>query len=301
MENLYYSTGQVGRELGVKSNLIRELCDTGMIESVSSNGGHKRIAAGVVEKLRRDGLPDTLRLSSEALLPASTPRRSPFASLETVREDLEGLYVKDQEIHQSIDGLRNIIWYMEQAQDDQPDMRQSAPAPHKRRFSVEARKHIVVAQKKRWAEFLNQKAAAVQETKEPRRKMSTAARRHIAEVQRERWAKFRKQKAAAVLEEKEPPHVMSTAGRKHISRAARKRWAEWQEQKASGTKHSTKTLLGRILEAFKPGKEFRVLDVRKALGLSLVGYVPGLHSTLSRATERGVLVRKSAGLYRRVK
>ena len=40
-------------------------------------------------------------------------------------------------------------------------------------------------------------AAAVKEAKEPRSKMSAAARKHIAEVQRKRWAKWRKQKAAA--------------------------------------------------------------------------------------------------------
>ena len=40
-------------------------------------------------------------------------------------------------------------------------------------------------------------AAAVKEAKQPRRKMSAAAREHIAEVQRKRWAKYRRQKAAA--------------------------------------------------------------------------------------------------------
>ena len=40
-------------------------------------------------------------------------------------------------------------------------------------------------------------AAAVKEAKAPRRSMSAAARKHIAAVQRKRWAKWRKQKAAA--------------------------------------------------------------------------------------------------------
>ena len=40
-------------------------------------------------------------------------------------------------------------------------------------------------------------AAAVKEAKAPRRKMTAAARRHVAEVQRKRWAKYRRQKAAA--------------------------------------------------------------------------------------------------------
>ena len=40
-------------------------------------------------------------------------------------------------------------------------------------------------------------AAAVKEAREPRRKMSAAAREHIAAVQRKRWAKWRKQRAAA--------------------------------------------------------------------------------------------------------
>ena len=40
-------------------------------------------------------------------------------------------------------------------------------------------------------------AAAVKEANTPRRKMRAAARKHIAAVQRKRWAEWRKQKAAA--------------------------------------------------------------------------------------------------------
>ncbi len=40
-------------------------------------------------------------------------------------------------------------------------------------------------------------AATVKEANEPQRKMSVAARKHIAAVQRKRWAKYRRQKAAA--------------------------------------------------------------------------------------------------------
>ena len=67
----------------------------------------------------------------------------------------------------------------------------------KRKISVAARKRIAVAQKKRWAEYRNQKAAAVKEAKAPRRKMSAAGRKRIAAATRKRWAEWRKNKAAA--------------------------------------------------------------------------------------------------------
>ena len=66
--------------------------------------------------------------------------------------------------------------------------------------------------------------------------MSAAARKHIAAVQRERWAEFRKQKAAAVQEAKQPRRKMSAAGRKRIAAATRKRWAEWRKKKAATKK-----------------------------------------------------------------
>jgi hypothetical protein len=64
-------------------------------------------------------------------------------------------------------------------------------------MSAAASKRIGAAQRKRWAEYRNQKAAAVQEAKEPRRKMSAVGRKRIAAATRKRWAEWRKRKAAA--------------------------------------------------------------------------------------------------------
>ena len=47
-------------------------------------------------------------------------------------------------------------------------------------------------------------AAAVKEAKEPRRRMRAAARQRIAVAQKKRWAEYRNQKAAAVKEAKAP-------------------------------------------------------------------------------------------------
>jgi hypothetical protein len=68
MPALFYSTGQVARELGTTQAAIRVLCEKRLIAAETSPGGHWRIPASEVERLKRDGLPPIPRP-----LPSPTP------------------------------------------------------------------------------------------------------------------------------------------------------------------------------------------------------------------------------------
>ena len=61
MEPLFYSTGQAARELGTSLALIRILCENRAIAAETTPGGHWRLPAAVVERLKRDGLPQIPR------------------------------------------------------------------------------------------------------------------------------------------------------------------------------------------------------------------------------------------------
>src|SRR5579872_5484246 len=64
----------------------------------------------------------------------------------------------------------------------------------KRGLNTSARKRIAAAQRKRWAEFHEQRGESVRPKK---RRMSAEGRERIAEATRKRWAQFRADKAAA--------------------------------------------------------------------------------------------------------
>lgn len=57
MERLYYSTGQVARQLGVTLPTVRTLCENRAIVALTTPGGQWRVPAAEVERLKRDGLP----------------------------------------------------------------------------------------------------------------------------------------------------------------------------------------------------------------------------------------------------
>src|SRR5579863_9653492 len=57
MEPLFYSTGQVARQLGTTLAAVRVLCENRAIAAETTPGGHWRVAASEVERLKRDGLP----------------------------------------------------------------------------------------------------------------------------------------------------------------------------------------------------------------------------------------------------
>ncbi|MGB9454975.1 MAG: hypothetical protein WCB12_02965 [Bryobacteraceae bacterium] len=57
MQPLFFSTGQVARQLGTTLANVRALCDAHAIKAETTPGGHLRVAAAEVERLKRDGLP----------------------------------------------------------------------------------------------------------------------------------------------------------------------------------------------------------------------------------------------------
>src|SRR6266852_9784419 len=72
MQPLYYSTGQAARQLGTTLAAIRVLCENRVVAAETTPGGHWRVPASEVERLKRDGLPPVPRpLPTESALPAS--------------------------------------------------------------------------------------------------------------------------------------------------------------------------------------------------------------------------------------
>src|ERR1035437_8097205 len=71
MQPLFYSTGQVARQLGTTLATIRVLCETRVLAAETTPGGHWRVPASEVERLKRDGLPPIPRpLPTESAPPA---------------------------------------------------------------------------------------------------------------------------------------------------------------------------------------------------------------------------------------
>src|ERR1035441_4862204 len=71
MEPLFYSTGQVARQLGTTLATIRILCENRVITAETTPGGHWRVPASAVERLKRDGMPPIPRpLPTESAPPA---------------------------------------------------------------------------------------------------------------------------------------------------------------------------------------------------------------------------------------
>jgi excisionase family DNA binding protein len=71
MRTLFYSTGQVARQLGTTLATVRVLCENRAIAAETTPGGHWRVPASEVERLKRDGLPPMPRpLPTESAPPA---------------------------------------------------------------------------------------------------------------------------------------------------------------------------------------------------------------------------------------
>src|SRR5216684_3459689 len=71
MRTLFYSTGQVARQLGTTLAAIRVLCENRVIAAETTPGGQWRVPASEVERLKRDGLPPIPRpLPTESAPPA---------------------------------------------------------------------------------------------------------------------------------------------------------------------------------------------------------------------------------------
>ena len=71
MPPLFYSTGQAARQLGTTLAAIRVLCENRVVAAETTPGGHWRVPASEVERLKRDGLPPIPRpLPTESAPPA---------------------------------------------------------------------------------------------------------------------------------------------------------------------------------------------------------------------------------------
>ena len=76
----FYSTGQVARELKVTTTTIRKLCDAGAIRASRSSGGHYRIGAAELDRLKHlDGLPPVPRAT---LATSANPGPHPMSKKE---------------------------------------------------------------------------------------------------------------------------------------------------------------------------------------------------------------------------
>src|ERR1700677_3992350 len=74
MERLFYSTGQVARQFGTTLAAVRTLCENRVIAAETSPGGHWRVSASEVERLKRDGLPPIPRpLPNRSTPPPENP------------------------------------------------------------------------------------------------------------------------------------------------------------------------------------------------------------------------------------
>jgi len=87
MPGLFYSTGQVARQLGTTLAAIRVLCEKRLIAAETSPGRHWRVPASEVERLKRDGLPAIPRpLPNPGGLPAASGTSNGHGYSEFVEE-----------------------------------------------------------------------------------------------------------------------------------------------------------------------------------------------------------------------
>jgi excisionase family DNA binding protein len=72
MEDRFYSTGQVGHQLGLTQAAVRKLCENGLIAAEMTPGGQWRVPLAEVERFKREGVPPIPRTLPVALRPAAT-------------------------------------------------------------------------------------------------------------------------------------------------------------------------------------------------------------------------------------
>ena len=99
MDDVYYSTGQAARELGITQAKVRILCETEAIDSTRTAGGQRRIAREEVERLKRDGLPSIPRPLPEPDRVAARPAvRSRYGGVELLAEPSETVIESAEEV-----------------------------------------------------------------------------------------------------------------------------------------------------------------------------------------------------------
>jgi excisionase family DNA binding protein len=87
MPGLFYSTGQVARQLGTTAAAVRVLCENRAIAAETSPGGHWRVPASEVERFKREGLPPIPRpLPNPSAPPAENGAANGHAYADLVEE-----------------------------------------------------------------------------------------------------------------------------------------------------------------------------------------------------------------------
>jgi excisionase family DNA binding protein len=57
MYQLFYTTGQAAKVLGVTQHIVRRLAGAGLLKAEASGGGHLRIPGNEIDRLKREGIP----------------------------------------------------------------------------------------------------------------------------------------------------------------------------------------------------------------------------------------------------
>ena len=156
MEPLFFSTGQVARELAITQARVRDLCRNGAIEAETTAGGQFRISREVVDRLRRDGVPDTPRPMPNAeqaltVIPPPVRRSRPAllsAPSDVVIESSEALVCLQNEL-QSL-ALRQqkeeqLDWFRERERQGAERARQRLEAEQRRQaqFAADQRRETL--------------------------------------------------------------------------------------------------------------------------------------------------------------
>jgi hypothetical protein len=259
-----------------------------------------------------------------------------FTLLESMRADLEKLYVQDQELRRAIDRLRDAIRYVEIRYVEQ-NQRPCA--------DVGSIVQPVQKESEKWVNLFYMTGQVAQELHMSQKRVvhlcdkgliwcsiAKGGVRRIAVSEVERLRKEGVPAASSVPSTSEPHRKqLSATGRKNISAAAQKRWAAFRRQKAAAKNKGREPLHGmgeagrkrvaaaqrkrwaeyhnqgssrirQILEAVGSKHTFSITDLREDENLRKV--IPAaflktaVYSTLGRAVKRGVLTHEGNGVYR---
>jgi excisionase family DNA binding protein len=158
MNHLFYSTGQVARQLDTSLAAIRALCENHVIAAETTAGGHWRVPAAEVERLKRDGLPPIPRpLPTESARPARHGTVTRQEDPDFLEESDEVAFAADQvAISRSRLENRKIDRELEETEDwFRERQRQEAAAEEAERQKREAKEAEQRRQRwvQRWTEY----------------------------------------------------------------------------------------------------------------------------------------------------
>jgi len=159
MEPLFYSTGQVARQLGTTLAAIRILCDNRVISAQTTPGGHWRVPAAEVDRLKRDGLPPIPRpLPTESVPPPSNGTAGRHGHPELLAEPSdEVVSAADQvAITRSLLEKRKIERELEENEDwfrDRQDRQAAAEAAARQRAELKQAEQRRLLCEQQWTQY----------------------------------------------------------------------------------------------------------------------------------------------------